>query len=84
MRPATWPTSEAVWLWDPAREQVVNEPWPDEVTTERLLDVWASLDQFSFGTPDLTQLADGTFLTTFWCQVDGITHIRALRFGVEE
>ncbi len=79
----TWPTADAIWLWDPAQEQVVNQPWPDQATTERLMDVWASLDQFSFGTPDLTRLADGTFLMTFWCQVDGITHIRALRFDVE-
>ena len=80
----TWPDGDAIWLWDPAKERVVNERWPNQGATERLMDVWASLDQFSFGTPDLTRLVDGTFLMTFWCQVDGITHIRALRFAVNE
>ena len=45
--------------------------------------VWDALAVFSFGTPDLALLDDGSILLTYYATADGIIHVRACRFRIE-
>ncbi|MEO7649832.1 MAG: hypothetical protein ABIZ80_05150 [Bryobacteraceae bacterium] len=78
----TW--DPGCWLmWDPNRSEMLGErlgsPEPDAPTAEK---IWDALPTYSFGTPDLLRLPDGTCLLTYYATIDGICHIRACRFQV--
>jgi hypothetical protein len=46
--------------------------------------VWDALPAFTFGTPDLTLLPDGTVLLTYYAETDGPAQVRACRFAVHD
>ena len=81
-RGMTWPVEESVQMWDSARKEIVADAMPvgDRLPNEG---VWDALPTFTFGTPHLKCLADGTFLLTYYAQVDGTADVRACRFSAD-
>lgn len=78
----TWAIDQPIQLWDAEAGRINGQP----VTIPPLADVeervWDELQRFSFGTPDLVRLADGTVLLTYYATVQGIIHVRACGFRV--
>ena len=42
--------------------------------------VWEALAGFTFGTPDLVLLADGSVLLVYYARIEGVTSVRACSF----
>jgi hypothetical protein len=80
----TWGTIPPIRLWDERSRQIaaVQEPWQRTVAVARE-GVWAELEAFTFGTPDLALLQDGSVLLTYYATLHGVTHIRACRFRLD-
>lgn len=78
----TWAVDQPIQLWDAEADRINGQA----VTIPPLADVeervWDELQRFSFGTPDLVRLADGTVLLTYYATVQGIIHVRACGFQV--
>jgi len=71
-------------MWDPVANRMVGEPVvPAKDAAADAGGIWEALDRFTFGTPDLVLLGDGSLLMTYYATLDGITHVRACRFRVE-
>ena len=81
-RGVTWPVEESVLMWDADQRRMLARPAPvqDRGANEG---VWDALATFSFGTPDLTALPDGTVLLTYYAETDGLAQVRACRFRAE-
>jgi len=77
---STW-RDRPIQMWDVRESRVTAQP-ADERATTKTEDVWDELPSFSFGTPALTLLDDGTVLLTYYGTIDGIIHVRACRFRV--
>lgn len=75
----TWDQDASVRMWDAAAERTVAEP-EGATRVRHGAGIWAALGGFTFGTPDLTLLDDGTVLLVHYATVDGVTHVRAVRF----
>ncbi len=75
----TWDQDASVRMWDAAAERTVAEP-ESEASVRHGAGIWAALGGFTFGTPDLTLLDDGTVLLVHYATVEGVTHVRAVRF----
>lgn len=73
----TWAVDQPIQLWDAEAGHMNGQP----VTIPPLADVeervWDELQRFSFGTPDLVRLADGTVLLTYYATLQGVIHVRA-------
>jgi hypothetical protein len=73
----SWAVDQPIQLWDAEAGCINGQP----VTIPPLADVeervWDELQRFSFGTPDLVRLADGTVLLTYYATLRGIIHVRA-------
>lgn len=73
----TWAVDQPIQLWDAEAGRINGQA----VTLLPLADVeervWDELQRFSFGTPDLVRLADGTVLLTYYATQQGIIHVRA-------
>lgn len=80
----TWATDQPIQLWDAEQGAItgrtVNLPTLGEVE-ER---IWDELQRFSFGTPDLLLLGDGTVLLTYYATLQGVLHVRACTFRVSD
>jgi hypothetical protein len=79
----TWNSDHAIQLWDPRRSQVTGEPLP--VGSSQSSDtggLWEALPSFTFGSPELNRTGENEAVMTYYAIVDGITHVRACRFGV--
>lgn len=74
----TW-CETPIHLWDAASERVLGLPAVQAGEANRA-DVWNALPQFTFGTPSLQSLDDGTVLLLYWATREGVAHIRACRF----
>jgi hypothetical protein len=78
---ATW-CPRPLQLWDVAASAVLATPAEADARAPADDAVWDALQRYSFGTPGLQLLADGSVLYTYYGIVDGITHVRACRFSV--
>lgn len=80
----TWDADGVVQMWDARQSRVVAEPVKSGSRPGGEKGVWDALEQFTFGTPGMIRLDDGTVLLTYYATIDGICHIRATRFAVRE
>lgn len=80
---ATWDQDDSVRMWDAAAGRTLAEP-VGASNDRHGAGIWAALGGFTFGTPDLTLLDDGTVLLIHYATLDGVTHIRAVRFRFDE
>lgn len=75
----TWDADHPLQMWDAREARMLGEP-----TRNRAADfdpgVWDELEAFTFGTPDLVDLGDGSVLLTYYATLGGIIHVRACRF----
>jgi len=81
---ATWDADHPIQMWDALEERIVGrpiDPRPLDADKGRL---WEALGGFTFGTPDLVLLPDGSVLLTYYATVKGIVGARACRFRVVE
>ena len=76
----TW-NDHPVHMWDVATSRVTGQPAASRVVSEQE-NVWDELQKFSFGTPDLLLLDDGTVLLLYYATLEGIIHVRACHFRV--
>lgn len=76
-----WPVEESVQMWDAGERRLLGQAVP---LAERhgTGGVWDALRTFTFGTPDLTLLPDGTVLLTYYAESGGPAQVRACRFGI--
>ena len=80
----SWPGLGPIQMWGPnANRMVGGEVVQPERTAVDAGGIWEALDRFTFGTPDLVLLGDGSLLMTYYATLKGITHVRACRFRVE-
>ncbi|MDE2664840.1 MAG: sialidase family protein [Acidobacteriota bacterium] len=78
-----WAGSGPIQMWDPVANRMVGESVvPPKEAVADAGGLWEALDRFTFGTPDLVLLSDGSLLMTYYATLDGITHVRACRFRV--
>ena len=75
----TWP-GPPIQMWDSLREQIIGEPVESDSKEKVKSEVWSALKDFTFGTPDLVALGDGTFVMTYYATVSDVTHVRSCRF----
>lgn len=80
----TWGDVPPCRLWDERSKQIVakEQPWHQAEAAAGEA-VWAELKGFTFGTPDLELLGDGSVLLTYYATLEGVTHIRACRFRID-
>jgi len=69
-------------MWDSQQSRIVAEPMEASANTATDEGVWEALRDFSFGTPDLVRMADGTILMLYYATLNGRTHIRCCHFEV--
>ena len=77
---STWECDSPVQMWDASKSCTLGETISNEVTESHNKDVWDALAKFTFGTPDLVDLGDGSILLTYYATINNITHVRACRF----
>lgn len=76
----TWNTSP-IQMWSVKESCIIGEPVP-QPTESKEQQRWDQTQNFSFGSPKLQRLQDGTILLMYFATVDDIIHIRACRFAV--
>ncbi len=70
-------------MWDPKQERILGESMTTSTEDRPDDGVWDALDEFTFGTPDLVRLADGSIVLTYYGTANGVQHVRACRFEVQ-
>lgn len=78
----TWASDQPIQLWAAEQGRITGQPVtlaPLGAAEER---IWDELQRFSFGTPDLVLLHDGTVLLTYYATLQGVIHVRACGFRV--
>ncbi len=78
-----WDIESPIQMWDAARSRLLGEPIEASLPVSEDEGVWEALQTFTFGTPDLLSLQDGSLLMTYYGTVNHITHIRACRFKID-
>ena len=76
----TWDAADSLQMWDAEASRVLAQPVAERPEQKQNEGVWEALARFSFGTPDLLQLPDGSILMTYYATEKGVSHIRACRF----
>lgn len=77
-----WPVEDSIQMWDAGERQMLARAVP--VGERQSRDgVWNALPDFTFGTPDLTGLPDGTVLLTYYAESGGLAQARACRFALQ-
>ncbi len=79
---ATWATDQPLQLWDAEQGRITGQPVTLAPLGEVEERIWDELQRFSFGTPDLLLLGDGSVLLTYYATLQGIIHVRACGFRV--
>ena len=69
-------------MWDLRSSRIIGAPLAAQGGGTYEEGVWNALPQFTFGTPDLVFLLDGSVLMVYYATLDGCTHVRACRFLV--
>ena len=78
-RGESWAGLGPIQMWDPVANRMVGEPMaPSEEAAVDAGGLWDALDRFTFGTPDLVLLNDGSLLMTYYATLKGITHVPGL------
>lgn len=77
---STW-NDRPVQMWDVKAGRMLGGPAPER-GAQKKEQVWGDVPSFSFGTPVLQRLEDGTILLAYYGTIDGIIHIRACRFAI--
>lgn len=75
-----WNTDEPLMMWSARQSKMLGEPVSPEPEETRDEGVWAALDAFTFGTPDMVLLRDGSVLLTYYAYLGEVCHVRACRF----
>ena len=70
-------------IWDPYLNKITGRSSDVSLQKQQNRGVWQEVQKFSFGSPDLVNLNDGTFILTYYATVSEIIHIRACRFKLE-
>ena len=73
----TWATGQPIQLWDAEQGAITGRAVTLPTLGEVEERIWDELQRFSFGTPDLVLLADGTVLLTYYATLQGVIHVRA-------
>ena len=79
----TWLDELPIQMWDPHQNRILAQPMELYKDHSENKGVWKALPGFTFGTPDLVALLDGTVLLSYYATVEGVTHVRACRFKLE-
>ena len=79
-RGVSFADADPLQMWDASLNKMVGQPVDKMARQVRNEGVWEAIDRFTFGIPDLVDLADGTILMTYYGTVAGVTHIRSCRF----
>ena len=79
----TWETDTSIQMWDPAQGRTLGEPVEEASSRSPDAGVWEALATFSYGTPDLVNLGDGSLLLTYYGTLDELIHVRACRFRIK-
>lgn len=79
----TWASETRVQMWDVAEARILGQPVAESTASRGPSGIWDDLQRFSFGTPDLVLLDDGSVLMTYYATLDEIIHVRACRFRVD-
>jgi len=78
-----WSADQRIQMWDLGQGRALGEPVKAGPGEDTGAGVWDELQRFSFGTPDLALLPDGTVLMTYYATINEIIHMRACRFTVD-
>ena len=76
----TWNADEPLMMWSVRESRMLGEPVSPEPEARSGDGVWAALDAFTFGTPDMVLLRDGSVLLTYYAYIGKVCHVRACRF----
>jgi len=76
---STWDSEPPVQMWDARGSRLLGQPAVD-IPLASDGGVWDELESFTFGTPDLLALQDGSVLMTYYATLMGVIHVRACRF----
>jgi hypothetical protein len=79
---ATW-IGTPIQLWDARQSRVTAVPLAIGAASSSGDSIWSALPSFTFGCPELTMLADGHVLMTYYADLQGVTHIRACRIAMD-
>ena len=77
-----WDSERRVQMWDLGEGRMLGQAISPAQPAGPGASVWDELQRFSFGTPDLVSLNDGTILMTYYATVDDFIHVRACRFSI--
>jgi len=80
----TWDGDHPIQMWDMTQSKILAEPIDSRSAEANDTGVWDALTTFTFGTPDLVYLDDGSILMTYYATIDDICHVRACRFRVTD
>lgn len=82
-RGITWSVDESIQMWDADQKRVLAQPLNVTARSDNE-GVWNALPSFTFGTPNLKRMSDGTVLLTYYAETEeGKADVRACRFQVE-
>ena len=75
-----WDLEDPLQMWDAGTASIMAEPVASRPAPTPEEGIWESLPGFTFGTPDLVRLADGSILMLYYATLDDVIHVRACRF----
>jgi len=75
-----WDVEHPLQMWDAGTACMVGEPIEPHRAQTSNEGVWDALARFSFGTPDLLYLTNGSILMVYYATLAGVIHVRACRF----
>ena len=79
---AGWLTEPPIQLWDADQKRIVGKEVDELQAGDKDEGVWQKLATYTFGTPDLVALADGSILLSYYAITTGVEHIRSCRFTI--
>ena len=80
---STW-IGTPIQLWDARQSKVTAVPLAVSASSTGDERLWSALPSFTFGCPELTMLANGDVLMTYYADLQGVTHIRACRIALDK
>ena len=80
----TWDSDHPVQMWDVRGSCVLGQPTVNAPPPADEGGIWEALQAFTFGTPDLVALADGSIVMVYYATLEDVIHVRACRFRLSE
>ena len=71
-------------MWDARHSRVLGEPVRPNTGDRADVGIWDALAGFTFATPGLVLLPDGSIMLTYFATINDITGVRAFRFRPNE